>query len=796
MNCIKKSPCQRFVLVALAGTVLAVNASRAEDKSSTTPAIEPGVVTLERFEIKDVADEDQIMPTVRPISSVLGDARSILDTPRSVSSISKELMAQVRIKSVTDFSQFSPGVYTAARYGLATTPMVRGDLAELYFDGQRAKYSRDSVMPSFNGVEALDIVKGPGSAVYGPQSNGASGYSNFVTKKPFFDKKSTEMSLSFGSLTSDRDFSNFEWQFDTGGPLSDSSAYRISYMGREGRTYYQNTKDNTQDIFVSFAHVFDKTLTLNVWAQAYSQTYSEVSGINRPTQALIDDSLYLAGPVSYNSTTNTYTIAKPWLTKIKAWKSVVGTDDIAHADRFQTQAVVNKFLGAGSYIKNSSYFETRTSDKYEPGITYAEFVPTDWNVQNRTEYHTAIESGGITHSLIAGVDLKLERLISYQSFFGEEYNTQDLSQPSSLYSRPGTNIYLFGVPGDTKFGTDVGYGNYGGNQDSKILDAAAFVQDDIKFTAKLSGVIGLRLDHIKADDKSPAFVDLGGFGSPGTLHKAGDVYDLSTSVNDTSYFLSTIYKISDDSSVYATYNRVNAVLGSANFGGVATSGTTEGDLTHALRSVSTLFEVGYKFVLLKNKLYNSVSAFRQLRSDPDRFGVLADRIAKGVEAESVFQFNKNLYAFGNFTYQDVFRNGQTAIFQSNSDFYKLQPDGSYTSKGAGLTTVPYNRRYSGAPNWLASARINYRFDNGFGFGVGPQFTGKQKANGEGTLTIPTQHKVNLVLFYSKRTWDFQVNIDNLTNQHNWTVGDPDFTGNTVIYQEKPLVASFTTRFRF
>src|SRR5258708_246860 len=137
------------------------------------------------------------MPTVRPISSVLGDARSSLDTPRAVSSLSKQLLDQVHIKSVTEFSQFSPGVYTAARYGLATTPMVRGDLAELYFDGQRAKYSRDSVMPSFNSVEAIDIVKGPGSAVYGPQSNGAAGYTNFVTKKPEFDKRRTEFSPTY-----------------------------------------------------------------------------------------------------------------------------------------------------------------------------------------------------------------------------------------------------------------------------------------------------------------------------------------------------------------------------------------------------------------------------------------------------------------------------------------------------------------------------------------------------------------------------------------------------------------------
>jgi outer membrane receptor protein involved in Fe transport len=765
----------------------------AQSKEAANVAAEP-ITTLEKFTVKGVSDADQIMPTIRPIGSVMGDARSILDTPRSVSSISKELMEQVRIKSVTDFSQFAPGVYTAARYGLATTPMVRGDLAELYFDGQRVKYSRDSVMPSFNGIEALDIVKGPGSAVYGPQSNGASGYTNFVTKKPYFDKQRTEFSLSYAGITADHDYSNLEWQVDTGGPLSGSTAYRASYLGRTGKTYYQNTKDETQDIYAALTHKFDKTLTFNWWIQAYHQTYGEVSGINRPTQALIDHSTYLAGKAVLAG--GVYTIANPQLVNIKAYKSAVGTADIAHADRFQTQGVLTKELSATSYIKNSSYFETRTSDKYEPGITYSEYVKTDWNVQNRTEYHGDFKSGSVANSFITGIDLKVERLISYQSFFGEEYNFQDLSKPASLFSNPGTNIYVFGVPGHNKFGTDIGYGNPSGNQDSKLSDAAVFYQHDIKFTSNFSAIVGYRLDHFKADVKSPEFVDLGGYGSPGKVYAAGSNYNQSGSVNDTSYFLSSVYKMDESTSLYATYNKVNAVLGSANFGGVGVAANTPAALNVALKSEATLFELGYKFVLLQNKLYNSVSAYRQVRSDPDRFGNVADRIAKGVEFETVYQQSKSLYVIANFSYQDVFRNGGTAIFQSNADYYKLQPNGSYTSKGGGLTPVPYSRRYSGAPNWLSSARLNYRFDSGFSLGIGPQFTGAQKANGEGTLHIPTQYKLNATVAYTTGPWNYQVNIDNLTNRHNWTVGDPDFTGNTVIYQEKPLTISFSSRYRF
>jgi len=121
------------------------------------------------------------------VSSVLGDARSVLDTPRSVSSINKELMQQVRIKSVTDFSQFSPGVYTAARYGLATTPMVRGDLAELYFNGQRAKYSpRQCDARVSMASKHFDIVRVRARRSTGRRANGAAGYTELRHQETVF----------------------------------------------------------------------------------------------------------------------------------------------------------------------------------------------------------------------------------------------------------------------------------------------------------------------------------------------------------------------------------------------------------------------------------------------------------------------------------------------------------------------------------------------------------------------------------------------------------------------------------
>ena len=99
----------------------------------------------------------------------------------------------------------------------------------------------------------------------------------------------------------------------------------------------------------------------------------------------------------------------------------------------------------------------------------------------------------------------------------------------------------------------------------------------------------------------------------------------------------------------------------------------------------------------------------------------------------------------------------------------------------------------GSSRWLANARLNYKFDSGFGVGVGPQIWGPE-IGASGTY-IPTQYRIDSTIYYSTKKWDFQITIYNLTDHTNWTVMDTEFDGGTVI-KDKPLSATFTTRYRF
>src|SRR5467141_1318883 len=128
-----------------------------------------------------IPPEDSILP-IAPTDAVLGTSANILDIPRGVSRITQSQLQARQVEDVVALTQFSSGVFTGSNFGAPSTPVIRGLPAEMYQNGQRLSYTFDSFIPSFNGVESVDVVKGPGGPVIGPSNLGVGGYVNFVTK--------------------------------------------------------------------------------------------------------------------------------------------------------------------------------------------------------------------------------------------------------------------------------------------------------------------------------------------------------------------------------------------------------------------------------------------------------------------------------------------------------------------------------------------------------------------------------------------------------------------------------------
>jgi len=819
--------------------------------------------------VSDVPLTEQVLPTVRPIGDVMGDESNIIDIPRSVSSVNEAWMQDRMVKNAMDFGQFSPGVYSAAQYGIPAVPFIRGDLGQVYVDGQIGTYTRNTIPPSFNGVEAMDIVKGPGSAVYGPQGEGAGGYVDLVMKEPYIDSFHGDVELTLSGWTSGHSYSNPEVTLDFGGPLSDNFAYRVSYLERWGMGYYEYLHNSTQDLYAAMAYKATKNLRLDGWFQMYSDRTNENTGVNRVTQQFIDHGVYVTGPASPTTTGPNayfgYDIAtvpapvNPYLDGVNADGSystvntatagttvlartaaLIGPNDTARSKLFQSQLKATLDLTPDSFLVNRSLFSLGRANKFET-YGYDEYVPRTESIQDRLEYHDIFNLGSVENHLIAGGDFRFSWLVSYQDFTTEPFSYYDLSQPASQIFYPGYfyegktwggGASIPGAIGYSANASDPDEGAPSGDQWSYIYDSAAFVQDVIKITDKFSITPGFRWDHIAATDATPPVVEDGyyayftyyplttpiyiprGQSSPlyvnenGVNHPTYLGYDVSGTKEDASFFVSLSYKLNETSSVYATYDRADAILGTSNYGGLDVDATAA-DFSQALRqslsAVSTLYEVGYKGSFLHNTLYVGAAAFQQTKLGTQIGGTMDKVKDQGIELDAVYQPSKRWTVNGNFTYQDATEFGD-AFFQETGNYLDGYDPGYVVDgqPGTGVGSPNFaeyhppggKMRAPGIPQLQANFFAVYTDPAGWGAGIGPQIQGRQYANDEETLHIPTEAEWDGYIFYGTKKWEVRVNIKNILNRRILDPIDVSFAGNDTIYVRPPITASLTIRYHF
>jgi iron complex outermembrane recepter protein len=810
--------------------------STAPAETSTSSSSSGPITKLEAFTVNDVPLEEQILPTVRPVGSVMGDPENIVDIPRSVTTIDSAWMADRQVKNSMDLGQFSPGVYSPANYGEPAAAQIRGDFAQYYVNGQQIIFNAESVLPSFNGVQGMDIVKGPGSAVYGPQGQGPGGYVNLVTAQPYFDRNRTEIDATFGSWASGHAYFNPEFTIDNGGPITPDLAYRVSYLSRYGDGYYENDPNRTQDVFAALTYNATSKLKFEWWGHWYHNDVIDTSGVNRVTQQFIDHGIYIGGsvtaypdtpPYGFGNVDGSFGLLNPataYTVKLTQRAVMSSPSDYGWSNRYQTQLVTTLLLGSDISLINRSYFEYLDEEQYNY-FGYTNSIPKQESAQDRFEYHQDFSVGGVGNTLIGGADFRFSRLLSYENFAVEPFFYYNLDTPSATNLRfPAlTEIPTLGaeyaIPGEPGEGAYLAGDS--SNQDSYIYDSALFVQDNIKWNTYLSTIIGLRVDDVEGNDNSPPLYMVGNpvtgqyNGYTGPYLAPGAIFEASDRVYDPSIFGSLVVKLTDHSSVYVTYNRVDAVIGGG-LGGVNVSEITDGantpigtpaeyhqQIDAGFRTISTLYEAGYKQSLLGNALYVAADIYQQTKSETQPQGPPYQVKAQGLEAEFVYQPSKAFTLNGNFTYQNVTDFG-SAFFQQTYSYLDGYPQGfivdgvSGTGNGSpnyGEYSPPGDRmKAPGMPQVLANVFMEYKLKSGYGFGLGPQIQGKQYADDQDALHIPTEYELDGYLFYRSKTWDCQVNIRNITNRRNLDPVDVTFSGNDLIWVREPVRASITFRF--
>jgi iron complex outermembrane receptor protein len=120
---------------------------------------------------------------------------SLSDVPISVSAYSSEQLSDLGINDVEDLINYTPGVSFDAGGSTATGSIVMRGLSQpgligdetnvaVFVDGVYQSGRAAAFMP-FTGLERIEVVRGPQSALYG--RNAFAGAINYITKKPSTD---------------------------------------------------------------------------------------------------------------------------------------------------------------------------------------------------------------------------------------------------------------------------------------------------------------------------------------------------------------------------------------------------------------------------------------------------------------------------------------------------------------------------------------------------------------------------------------------------------------------------------
>ena len=97
------------------------------------------------------------------VKSIFGFNKSILETPRSVSTVSEELMDRMNMQDIDELITVSPGSFTQSFFGVAGGLDVRGTPGETYFRGIRRLDNPGNYPTPIGASDRVDIVRGPAS---------------------------------------------------------------------------------------------------------------------------------------------------------------------------------------------------------------------------------------------------------------------------------------------------------------------------------------------------------------------------------------------------------------------------------------------------------------------------------------------------------------------------------------------------------------------------------------------------------------------------------------------------------
>ena len=770
------------------------------------------------------------------VDSVFGFGKSVLETPRSVSSVSGEMIRRFDMRDIDELVALAPGTYTQSFFGVAGSLDIRGTPGESYFRGMRRLDNRGNYPTPIGASSRIDIVRGPASPIFGPAKMG--GYMNFTPLTAHVEETDALMSGTTGGI----ELGAGSWNKRTlsaqvGGPGrlgGRAFGYYLYAETEDSGSYYQDSAGLDQSLVqASFDVDASDRVHLEFGAMLHEVGVTEVAGWNRLTQDLIDRGTYITGsppPLDANGdgriSHQEFDVDGDGFTDLNPFASGLASGTRSSLERPSGNSdvctigdtpvfdchpgllgLVNPGLATldGSQVLVSPHdvIETDVVTLYLDVLIDAQGGPWEWKNQlfyeaydnfnqatyGFSQFHDTwvIEDKLVAHATFrppgATVDVQWSPSLRYTNFHhasdytNEYFDRRDLTRPESAL--------------DTRWlATELGR-DYTEYYLGDYLNLGVAGLADIAWDNGFGVLAGLRYDVIDMESRAPLDKLLLPNSSHMCLASAPDcvVTEAADTVSGLSWNLSLSWVSDNGLTPYLTASRQSTVIA-----GQGAELSTANVLGGGAFDSSELLEAGLKGSLFANALYFAAARFRQERTDYNAQSIVTNQATRtdGVEFEMRWIPGPRLLFTLSYTDMEAINlntlaNGGRYSYIGAEDIPAIAPQAFYGGALGGIVVRDGEdaARRAGMPRNVLAVTGTYNFGNGLAFSASAVDVDSVASGLSGSVVLPAYTLLNLGVVLDRGPWTFNLTARNTTDERYFRANFPNLYGSVIALPELP-----------
>ncbi|ENO85229.1 TonB-dependent receptor [Thauera linaloolentis] len=632
----------------------------------------------------------------------------LLETPKTVTTITEELIKDRGATSLQDVLRTTPGITLGSGEGGTPTgdrPFIRGYEAstDMFIDGVR-DYARGS-HETFN-LESVEIIKGPSSAYTG--RGGTGGSINLQTKAPRLEDFA-EVSAGFGNAG--------QWRTTVDGnyAFSETGAVRVNAMKMGGEVPGRDGVDiDRWGIAPSIAFGLGTPTRLKL-------SYSHVENDDMPDLGIpFSNAAHpeLKRPPKVDRDTFYGRVRTDFRNnEMKTATAQVEhdfTEDLTIRNITRQTRTLNHYLMTRPTFDNCA--AGNTSSACIPGSPDAQFRRDDrmrWrsseSLINQTDLFGNFTTGAFKHSFSAGLEFSKEKIFSKSMANGPGRSHDSLHDPDS------GQYYNYGITYGAK------------TADGEIQTHALYFFDTMEINEQFSVNAGVRREHYNVDN-----------------------YRISRTDSFSNYQLGLVYKPAANGAIYLSYGTSTNPSGeNLGQGGGADGSAASATVRDLAPEKSRSWELGTKWDVRDGLLSLTAAVFETRKTDARSTDPLTGDVTlsgnnrvRGAELGVAGAITSKWSVWAGYTYLDP----------------KVL---SYNSNG----TVFDGNRTKFIAKQSASLWTTYDVLPGLTLGGGATYMGMRYANDANTLELPSYTRYDTMARYEiNKRLNVQLNINNITDE--------------------------------